>query len=142
MPSANGASRSTEWSYAQDDVNAPRLARAVVAADASIPRGVRDDAVIVVSELVANAVRHAMRVPDGRIGVSLRRDPDGLRIEVRDPGTGFTATPGAPREGGIGLVVVDRIASAWGIRGGTSTIVWCVIPIAPSVETAGAGSDA
>jgi two-component sensor histidine kinase len=116
--------------YAQDDPDACRHARSMVAALTTLPEAVRDDAMIVVTELVSNAVRHARRVAGGRIGVSLSREPDGLRIEVRDPGYGFVPSTGARDEGGFGLPVVDRLAREWGIRGGNATVVWCVLPIA------------
>ena len=86
---------------------------------------------IVVSELVANAVRYAPRIAGGRIVVSVIREPDAVRVEVRDPGIGFVVTPDPDREAGLGLVVVDRIADDWGIRGGATTVVWCQIALLP-----------
>jgi anti-sigma regulatory factor (Ser/Thr protein kinase) len=86
---------------------------------------------IVVGELVTNAVRHAPRVPDGHVVVTVVRQPHGLRIEVRDPGNGFVPTTDARDDGGLGLRVIDRIARDWGIRGGDCTVVWCVRAIAP-----------
>jgi anti-sigma regulatory factor (Ser/Thr protein kinase) len=99
----------------------------MVAALTSVPEAVRGDAMIVVTELVSNAVRHARRVRGGHIVVTLSREPDCLRIEVRDPGTGFVPTPGES-DGGWGLPLVDRLSRDWGIRGGDATVVWCVIP--------------
>jgi len=113
--------------YAQDDPHACRHARSMVAALTSVPEAVRGDAMIVVTELVSNAVRHARRVRGGHIVVTLSREPDCLRIEVRDPGTGFVPTPGES-DGGWGLPLVDRLSRDWGIRGGDATVVWCVIP--------------
>jgi len=61
---------------------------------------------------------------------------DVLRVEVSDPGDGFDPTPSAPAEGGLGLVIVGRIARSWGVEDGACTVVWCEVDV-PS--RAGAG---
>src|SRR4051794_28010979 len=77
---------------------------------------------LVVSELVTNAVRHG---PHELITLRLAMDPDGsIGGEVEDQGHGVVAireTP--PLEGGLGLVVVDQLTSAWGVYP-DSTQVW------------------
>jgi DNA-binding NarL/FixJ family response regulator len=81
-----------------------------------------DDATLVVSELVANAVEHAEPasvVVVDRGGV--------LRIEVRDQGEGDpVATPAASgAERGRGLMIVSALATSWGVRAGDrSKTVW------------------
>jgi anti-sigma regulatory factor (Ser/Thr protein kinase) len=81
---------------------------------------VLDDARLLVSELVANAVEHVRE--DGDIEVRVEIEDGSLRVEVRDPGPGFTY---APRTGeddrGWGLVFVDRVARRWANARG---IVW------------------
>ncbi|MEU8925248.1 ATP-binding protein [Kitasatospora sp. NPDC048545] len=74
---------------------------------------VREDVVLVVSELVANARQHAAGPRE--IGVDL--DADRVRVEVTD--TAAAAVPArrparADRPGGHGLVVVERLSSRWG----------------------------
>jgi anti-sigma regulatory factor (Ser/Thr protein kinase) len=82
--------------------------------------GQREDAVLMVSELVTNAVVHG-------IGVILLRidlESDGLRVEVSDDGNAALApspTPGA--HGGWGLRIVNELADDWGVLNG-STRVW------------------
>lgn len=114
-----------ERCFAQCDRTAPRAARAVVAGMDDIGDGVRCDLTLVVSELVANAVRHAPPTDDGEIELSIARRDGLIHVEVRDPGCGFDPTPHPTREGGLGLVTVSRVAREWGIQGGERTIVWC-----------------
>ncbi|MFD7016016.1 ATP-binding protein [Streptomyces sp. NPDC059161] len=83
-----------------------------------------DVAVLLVSELVTNALRHA----SGPIGVRLDRlDDDTLLVEVSDP------LPDAPvervaaidDEGGRGIQLVACSAQRWGTRRGrTGKTVW------------------
>ena len=72
------------------------------------------DSVIVVSELVTNAITHAP-VP-GELRLSLL--PDVLRIAVTDSGSGAPEPrhASATREGGRGLYLVDALTSAWGME--------------------------
>jgi anti-sigma regulatory factor (Ser/Thr protein kinase) len=70
------------------------------------------DVVMVLDELVSNALRHA-RPP---VRVRLRRRPGRLRIEI-DDGSAVTATRRAPAsDGGRGLALVERCSAAWGQR--------------------------
>ncbi|RZU45970.1 histidine kinase-like protein [Streptomyces sp. BK022] len=83
-----------------------------------------DDASVVVSELVSNAVRHGR--PPVRVACTLRRRSPGgpaLRIEVTDAGPSFDTTLVRARwrhpsftleESGRGLFLVDALASRWG----------------------------
>jgi len=104
---------------------APREARAVVR-DLLHRWGFRDlvdEATVVVSELVANAVEHAGSV----CTVLVERAEGSIRIEVREespqadlPGVGsLSGTPPAPvsrdAERGRGLMIVSALASEWGV---------------------------
>jgi anti-sigma regulatory factor (Ser/Thr protein kinase) len=74
-----------------------------------------DDIALVVTELVANAVRHA----GTDIEVSVTHIPGGVRLEVRDGST----RPLRPRaaltsdEGGRGLLLVDALSTRYGVVG-------------------------
>jgi anti-sigma regulatory factor (Ser/Thr protein kinase) len=90
------------------------------------------DLLLVVSELVTNAVRHG---PDrGPIHLEVRRDGV-VRVEVQDQGEGFERPARPPPRpefptGGFGLTVVDRLATGWGItRSGSTTMVWAELPL-------------
>ena len=81
--------------------------------------------VLLTSELVANAVRHARA---NAVGVRFSALPDYVRVEVLDEGPGFephipVERPG--RAGGWGLRLVDELASRWGVAGeGEGSRVW------------------
>ncbi len=85
-------------------------------------RGERvDDARIVVSELVANSVRHARPLPDGALIVTWWLDGDDLRISVTDGGATTTAhTVDAPVSAlsGRGMTIVDTLVDSWWIEDG------------------------
>ena len=102
--------------------------RAVSAGDGAVPASAREDILLLVSELVTNAVRHAGVGPEQSLRVELKRWPRRVRVEVVHPGRGFDheAVPPSPEmTGGWGLVLVDRIADRWGITSETgSTRVW------------------
>jgi anti-sigma regulatory factor (Ser/Thr protein kinase) len=118
-----------ERTYAQDDRNAPRRARTAVADLAGVDDRVRRDLTIVVSELVANAIRHAPRVAGGRVVLKVATEPEVVRVEVSDPGDGFDPATGPYVGGGLGLIIVGHLAVNWGVVTGDCTTVWCELPL-------------
>ncbi|MDJ0464758.1 SpoIIE family protein phosphatase [Streptomyces sp. H27-C3] len=84
-----------------------------------------DDAVVLTSELVTNAVVHAGTTAD----VLCLRTEDGVRVEVADryperevPLQGTPQHFGSPdREGGRGLLLCAALASRWGVEYAPST---------------------
>ncbi|MFF0683390.1 SpoIIE family protein phosphatase [Streptomyces tendae] len=97
------------------------------------------DALVVVSELVTNAVVHAGTDVEVGLGVE---STGTLVIEVADrhpsraPRGGDHETPHEPAEYGRGLRLIAALAESWGVtyRPGTKT-VWARLP-APSAEPA------
>ena len=72
-----------------------------------------DTTVLLVSELVTNAVTHA-NAPH----LSILLSPSGVRVEVGDASQDLPI-PRAPdvwREGGRGIALLDMLATAWGVR--------------------------
>ena len=108
---------------------APLMARAVVreACELWDLAWLTDDAVLVVSELVENAVRHAHS--ESVLRVELR--PSGLSIAVRDhdPATPTLMNPGPDTPGHRGVRLVDQICVAWGCVPSSDggKIVWAVL---------------
>ena len=116
-----------ERSFGQDDRTAPAAARSLIRELQPLGRDPRRDLTIIVSELVANAIRHAPRVPAGEVRLVISTSGDETRIEVHDPGEGFDPTPRDPGEGGLGLLIVGQMAGDWGITVDGHTTVWCVL---------------
>ena len=88
-------------------------------------RPITEDAELLVSEVVTNAVLH------GGVNyapVSVRRTTTAIRVEVTDPGHLFPAEPAAvdlETPGGLGLGIVDSLSSLWGVgASGDGKIAW------------------
>ncbi|MFB7075483.1 ATP-binding protein [Streptomyces sp. NPDC056290] len=84
---------------------------------------------LIVAELVSNAVTHG-RVPGRDFALSLSHDEGRgvVRIEVTDthPVLPTRRTPGTDEDGGRGLLLVDALATDWGVhdRLGPGKTVW------------------
>jgi hypothetical protein len=92
-----------------------------------------DDALLVVTELAANALRHGGGDPVLRLSV----DGADVRVEVFDDNPAPPVRRPAGADGGWGLVLVDRLSSVRGTaRHGRGKVVWCVLP-ATAAEFAG-----
>lgn len=93
---------------------ARRLAREVLRLRWAVPGPVVDDAVLLVSELVGNAVRHT-GAPS--FGLRIQRTRDGFRVEVLDPSRGLPCLlPVQPMDtSGRGLAHVEALADRWGV---------------------------
>jgi anti-sigma regulatory factor (Ser/Thr protein kinase) len=109
-------------------------ARAVVNEELgrAVSAKVLEDATLLVSELVTNAVRHALRAGIPEIELRLKLDPERVRVVVSDPGAGFVAEPRLPtasESSGWGLYLVDRIADRWGVITKDRSEVWFEIDV-------------
>ena len=86
-----------------------------------------DTVVLLVSEVVGNAVVHART----EVEVAVRLLANAIRIEVRDesPAPARPRDPGPEGESGRGLHLVERLSSAWGEeRTGGGKVVWFEVP--------------
>ena len=108
--------------------DAVAAARAIVGdVAAGLPLDLRDDAALLVSELMSNAVRHGGATATLTVGIH-----DGfLTVEVHDDGAGRPAMPAGaldPTEtSGRGLRILDRVATQWGVEDdhrGSGKTVW------------------
>jgi serine/threonine-protein kinase RsbW len=132
---ARGGYRAVEFPDAPSSVPAARhLVRDDLAAR-ELPQRVIDDSVLVVSELMTNAIRHArpLRVRGRADAVRLRwtGEPDRVLIDVTDGGG--TVRPHVEAAdltdvGGRGLAIVQALAIDWGVtRAGTTVTVYAVV---------------
>ena len=127
-PSSSGASGES-FSF---QVYAGRSASAAARQEISTRNGslsdtFRDDVLLLVTELVTNAIRHGDVGPERSVRVGVEHGPGQVRVEVLDRGPDFEYVPVRPGSGENrwGLLLVDRVADCWGIRPTASgTCVW------------------
>jgi two-component sensor histidine kinase len=86
------------------------------------------DVALLTTELIANGVRHGGGDSDQYLRLLLEGSRSGLHVEVTNADQTMAAI--APRRpdlgggGGIGLQLVRRLASRWGIRDTKPSTVW------------------
>ncbi|MER7044187.1 ATP-binding protein [Streptomyces jumonjinensis] len=93
---------------------ARRLTHCVVVRQWDLSAQTAEHAVLLVSELVGNAVRHTgARV----FGLRMLRRRGWIRVEVRDPSRGLPCLlPVQPMDvSGRGLFLVDKLSDRWGV---------------------------
>jgi anti-sigma regulatory factor (Ser/Thr protein kinase) len=86
-----------------------------------------EDARLLVSELVTNAIRHAGLGSADVIKLVVVAGEHTLRIEVCDPGSGFELVEPVPdpaRPSGWGLYLVRELSDRWGMDRDDQTRVW------------------
>lgn len=112
---------------------APAEARAAIA-EFSENNGFDTDTLatlmLLVSEIVTNAVVHPEVQPPTEVSVLARVTGPTIRVEIADQGSGFAPEERDPSrvDGGYGLYLLDKAAARWGVecRGGTT--VWFELP--------------
>ena len=85
----------------------------------SVAPGTVDDARVVLTELMGNAVRHARAQSDGDLTVRLALDDESVRLCVVDGGSTTLPALVNPPElapSGRGLTIVRTLTSDWGVR--------------------------
>lgn len=99
-----------------DDATAPAIARRYLRElGARMPEELLEDAVVLVSEVVTNAVRHGL--PEIGFQIQVSDLPPTIRVRVVDRGevVALRVSPAEPDQlGGRGLLVLEALASAWG----------------------------
>jgi anti-sigma regulatory factor (Ser/Thr protein kinase) len=110
-----------------------RVARAFVAAVLDPGYPCQDDAVLLVSEIFGNSVRHSRSgAPGETITVAVKVMDSVVRVEVIDrsgPGVPELNPDGQDGEGGRGLQLVADLAARWGWRRrGGRTTTWFELP--------------
>ena len=96
---------------------------------------VADDAVLLTSELVTNAIVHTASGKGGKVIVTVYRADSRVRVEVQDDGSDQAPAVhalGEARESGFGLELVDLMADSWGHCGGRRRrVVWFTLQWKP-----------
>lgn len=113
-----------DWDPSEDEVQLPnraesaktarRLAEAVLRVKWRLPAPLTEHGVLLVSELVGNAVRHTGAQ---RFGLRMHRGRGRFRVEVRDPSRGLPCLlpVQALDTSGRGLWLVETLADRWGV---------------------------
>lgn len=113
------------------DATAPQLIRHALRPLLEL-EPVHEDALMVASELVTNAVLHSGCESTDELEVVAELTPDALLITVTDPGLSGCAP--RPRDdsvgsGGFGLRIVERIARRWGSEKRDGLRVWAELAL-------------
>jgi anti-sigma regulatory factor (Ser/Thr protein kinase) len=109
-----------------------RLAAELTAA--GVFEGVVGDAVLVVSELLSNAIRHARPLPGSKLLLAWALVDGAVEVAVSDGGAStrpMAAQATVSSLGGRGLDIVEYLARSWGVRtDDTGLTVWAVVALA------------
>lgn len=96
-----------------------------------VPAQVCEDALLIMSELLGNALRHARPLPGDTLEVSWEITESGVEIAVTDGGGSTRPEPKHPSLsalGGRGLAIVDAITERWGVRDDQDSVtVWAEV---------------
>jgi anti-sigma regulatory factor (Ser/Thr protein kinase) len=117
--------------HAPSSVSVVRRRLAEELLESGVYEDIADDAAVIVSELISNALRHARPLPSGDIRVAWTRQGDLIQLAVTDGGA--MTEPRRARAtlsslGGRGLGIVETLADGWGVLhedGGTT--VWATL---------------
>ena len=93
-----------------------------------------DDALLVISEMIANAVNHGGPTPDGGVEISWTVNDDLLELSVLDAGGGGSLTPIDFDEdslSGRGLSIISRVADRWWVDMSSGTRVNAELHLTP-----------
>jgi anti-sigma regulatory factor (Ser/Thr protein kinase) len=109
----------------------------------AVPADRLGDMQLLVTEIVANCVRHGRVGEDGEIDLLVTVDGAAVRVEVRDTGIQVDprlTTPDLSGGGGFGMVLVERMSSAWGVDHEPTVVMWFELEL--DAEAGGAGREA
>jgi anti-sigma regulatory factor (Ser/Thr protein kinase) len=100
--------------------------RTVAGLDTYLHRESIHSVLLLVSELVSNAILHGRADATSALQLELAVSPQTVRVEVCDPGDGLPLEPrdDPQREGGWGLLLVERLADRWGVERHPGHTTW------------------
>jgi anti-sigma regulatory factor (Ser/Thr protein kinase) len=89
------------------------------------------DAVLVISELLSNAILHAYPLPGERLQVAWAVDGSSVEVAVSDGGSATVPHAGHPLPSSVsgrGLSIVEHLCLTWGVRADeVGLTVWAVL---------------
>jgi anti-sigma regulatory factor (Ser/Thr protein kinase) len=94
---------------------------------ALLPDDVLGDLQLLVTEIIANSVRHGGVGEDGEIDLRVSVDDRIVRVEMRDTGRQAdprVRTPDLGGGGGFGMVLVSRMSARWGVDHEPNVVMW------------------
>ncbi|HTA13708.1 MAG TPA: ATP-binding protein [Solirubrobacteraceae bacterium] len=111
------------------DLQAPAIARALTGGRCDrleISPAQCQNLVLLVSEIVSNAVLHSQAPADTPIVLTTTVTEETIRVTVTDTGKGFVPVARKPGSGhgGYGLYLLDKVAHRWGVDRVGGTRVW------------------
>jgi anti-sigma regulatory factor (Ser/Thr protein kinase) len=111
------------------NVQAPAIARAAISGlceDLRLDGLLRQTLVLLISEVVSNAVLHSSGPAEAPITVVASVTAEAFHVTVTDAGGGFVPSERDPArvEGGYGLYLLEKAASRWGVQESSPTTVW------------------
>ncbi|WP_308286911.1 ATP-binding protein [Actinomadura parmotrematis] len=117
--------------HAASSVSAARRRLSADLTASGVPETAVDDANVIVSELLSNALRHARPLPSGQVRLSWAHRGDLLELAVSDGGASTEPRrgPGTLSSlGGRGLGIVETLSRDWGVRHEDgATTVWATL---------------
>jgi anti-sigma regulatory factor (Ser/Thr protein kinase) len=125
-----GASDPAELELVLDrTVQAPALARYAIAErceQLGVDGSLEQSLILLVSEVVSNAVRHSPAAGDEPVGLDATFGKRMIRVTVTDAGEGFTPRQRDPASAhdGYGLYLLEKVAASWGVESCGDTKVW------------------
>jgi anti-sigma regulatory factor (Ser/Thr protein kinase) len=116
-------------------LHAPAFARAALARRCEpleLEASVFQSLILLVSEVVSNAVRHSSGPRESPIELLATFSDETIRVTVTDAGNGFTPRPRDPSgtDDGYGLYLLEKVATSWGVDSHGDTKVWFELPLA------------
>jgi anti-sigma regulatory factor (Ser/Thr protein kinase) len=141
---AGPVTRSVTVPHAGHGVSQARHALASELSSLGVAEEPSEDAMLVMSELVSNAVKHAAPLPGGEVRVRWSIATDCLHLEITDGGAVTRPNPAIATVfalGGRGLDIVRTISDQWGVTHDSDSVtVWADVPRLPTA-TAGTEDD-
>jgi anti-sigma regulatory factor (Ser/Thr protein kinase) len=123
------------------DAQAPGAARTAVSdllanangASAAVPALTSDNLLLLVSEVVTNAVLHSDQTAAAPMHIAARLDGESIRVTVINSGSG-SPDDRKRHAGGYGLFLLDKLATRWGLEQSDEatarTTVWFELSLA------------